>query len=84
EYLLGDVSGDGKSDLVVVRKRQDGKAVATIRLATADGLGEATELELGAWAAETRYLLGDGTGDGKADLWVVSQTTDKRVQVVLW
>ncbi|MGQ5525713.1 hypothetical protein ACUHMQ_21050, partial [Chitinimonas sp. PSY-7] len=42
------------------------------------------ELELGAWAAETRYLLGDGTGDGKADLWVVSQTTDKRVQVVLW
>ncbi|MGQ5522077.1 hypothetical protein ACUHMQ_02330, partial [Chitinimonas sp. PSY-7] len=86
QYLLGDVSGDGKSDLVAVRKRQDGKAVATIRLTTADGMGEATELELGAWVAETRYLLGDGTGDGKADLWVVSlaASANRPVQACLW
>ncbi|MGQ5522078.1 FG-GAP-like repeat-containing protein, partial [Chitinimonas sp. PSY-7] len=86
QYLLGDVSGDGKSDLVAVRKRQDGKAVATIRLTTADSMGEATELELGTWVAETRYLLGDATGDGKADLWVLSLEASayKPVQATLW
>ncbi|PHV09465.1 hypothetical protein, partial [Chitinimonas sp. BJB300] len=80
----GDISGDGKSDLVAVRKREDGKAVASIRLASADGLVEATELELGTWIADTRYLLGDATGDGKADLWVVSQSANQKTQVTLW
>lgn len=70
--LMGDVTGDGRADVVMGTRR--GTDVAEVWGMAATGgtsagtLGAATRWAADGVAGATRYLLADVTGDGRADL----------------
>ncbi|MBB5020475.1 YD repeat-containing protein, partial [Chitinivorax tropicus] len=61
--------GDGKADLVEIRRESDAKVTATTWLTTETGLvkGETTDISANN-PYRARYYLADLSGDGKADL----------------
>ncbi|MBV8656560.1 MAG: VCBS repeat-containing protein, partial [Burkholderiales bacterium] len=72
-FLVGDVNGDGKDELVVVAPDASGNANARVWTTAADGsMTNSGSTTLGPWADDTRYALGNGAGNGKAGLWVIS------------
>jgi hypothetical protein len=68
--LLGDTTGDGRADLVAVHDNDTGVMLST-------GTGFSAPIDALQWSGETFYgtkanLLGDITGDGRADLVAVN------------
>ncbi|MBV8464773.1 MAG: hypothetical protein JO218_02400, partial [Burkholderiales bacterium] len=84
-FLVGDVDGNGRAELVVIAPNQTGGAVATIWTTAADGsMASVGTSNVGNWASDTRYLLGNGDGSGKAGLWEVNNPQNGNTNVTWW
>ncbi|WP_137940415.1 VCBS repeat-containing protein, partial [Chitinivorax sp. B] len=84
QYLDGDFNGDGRIDLLELRHRGDGKAEVRQWLATDTGYAAGKVSTLGSWRADTRWLVGDVTGDGKVDLVEIRRESDSKVTATTW
>ncbi|WP_374357166.1 hypothetical protein, partial [Chitinimonas sp.] len=83
-FLIGDIDGDGKNDLLVLHKRNN-QALAQVWLTQADGsLAQAGETAIGAWHDDSHYLMADGQGNGKVGLWVVENYEESSTRVSYW
>src|SRR5207253_647256 len=80
-FLMADVNGDGRADLVVTRAEQ-GRAQASYPLSTPTGY--APFQQIFAWGgpydcSNRGFLMADVNGDGRAD-WVVTRAEQGRAQ----
>ncbi|MBK8579743.1 MAG: VCBS repeat-containing protein [Candidatus Accumulibacter sp.] len=75
-YRIGDLDGDGSSDLLEIRRQLNGSVVANTWLGGSTILVAAATTNLGPLAANSHYTLGDTTADGRADLLVQSPSSD--------
>jgi hypothetical protein len=83
-YRIGDLDGDGSSDLLEIRRQPNGNVVANTWLGGAMNLVAAATTNLGPLAANSHYTLGDTTADGRADLLVQSPSSDGASRFTLW
>ncbi|MBK8386898.1 MAG: VCBS repeat-containing protein [Candidatus Accumulibacter sp.] len=83
-YRIGDLDGDGSSDLLEIRRQPNGNVVANTWLGGSTTLVAAATTNLGPLAANSHYTLGDTTADGRADLLVQSPSSDGASRFTLW
>ncbi|HLA33599.1 MAG TPA: FG-GAP-like repeat-containing protein, partial [Rhodocyclaceae bacterium] len=83
-YLVADLDGDGRSDLVVIEPAGEGQAEARTWLCEGDVFIERGVTMLGDWSADARYLLGDVSGTRNAELVRLKESGDGDVAVDLW
>ncbi|RKT54132.1 FG-GAP repeat domain-containing protein [Saccharothrix australiensis] len=71
-YLSGDYNGDGRTDVAASFDYGNGQTGVFVWEGKADGFSDATRRWLsnpGGWNAnQTRFMSGDYTGDGRADI----------------
>src|SRR4029077_14008786 len=79
-FLMADVNGDGKSDLIVT-PAENGRAEAHHFLATAAGFGPAQQIFQwdGDDFSNRKFLMADVNGDGKSDL-IVTRAENGRAE----
>jgi FG-GAP-like repeat len=70
KWSVGDFDGEGTDDLVSVAESSSGTAASIVWLANTSGhpFAGSTWSNVGGWSDTTKYVAGDFTGDGKADL----------------
>jgi hypothetical protein len=68
--FTGDVTGDGKDDLIEVNDSD-----ITVRISQGTYFSGASTFYNGGYTGVSAYLVGDVNGDGKADLVVVLGST---------
>lgn len=73
QYLIGDINGDGKSDVFYIGEEGD----FYVRNSNGTSLGAKRQLlnagSFGNWSSGGRYIPGDFNGDGKTDILFVSR-----------
>lgn len=83
-YLVGDIDGDGRSDLGEIRQASGSLATVHTWLTSDHGLQHAGQTELPAYPADAHYGLGDSNGDGLADLGVHEVLADGGNRFSVW
>ncbi len=85
-FLAGDLSGDGRGDLVVLTPSLE---AATTDLAVAESRPSGLLADLASWGTEPsapdafRVLVGDATRDGRDDLIVIRRSGEDGIRVVV-
>ncbi|WP_051319435.1 CARDB domain-containing protein, partial [Chitinimonas koreensis] len=70
QYLVGDLDGDGRDELLEIGRQPDGSTAAIGWKSSENGFAVLGSTSLGKPSPNVRYRLADTTGDGKADLVV--------------
>jgi hypothetical protein len=75
-FRLADVTGDEKADLIYGRPISDAQVAWYVRPSTGAGFSSYTTWDSDAGNRDDIFLVGDVTGDGKADLVAVRRSND--------
>jgi hypothetical protein len=85
KFLLGDVNGNKKADVVAIAPNDGGTIRFVVWVATADGFAGGGE-----WGRDPynysayRFRLGAVTGDGQADVIGIDPNDNGAIRIVVW
>jgi hypothetical protein len=83
-FLVGDLDADGRSDLLEIRRQDDGQVSANTWLAGTEHWLPGGSTALGTLPQSSGYTLSDSTGDGRADLMVHSLPGNGNTRFTIW
>ncbi|WP_165795088.1 beta strand repeat-containing protein, partial [Solimicrobium silvestre] len=86
QFLAGDVTGNGRSDLVQIWENSQGQAVASVWYSNTQGTAytQGATTVLGAWQPSTAYQLANANGDGRAAIVATSIAANGSLNISAW
>ncbi|WP_133166876.1 DUF6531 domain-containing protein, partial [Solimicrobium silvestre] len=86
QFIVGDVDGNGRSDLVQIWENAQGQAIASVWYSNAQGsaYAQGANTILGAWQAGASYRLANVNGDGRAAIVATSTAASGSTVVSTW